>query len=452
MKIAEIIPLFKSGCKETLSNWRPISQLSPFSKLFEKCLHSRLSKFLIKNKILNPNQFGFQANSSTENAVLKICDEICTCINNKEIVCSVFLDLKKAFDTVNHDILLKKLYMYGIRGNVYDLFASYLTNRKQYTLINGVKSDYRSISCGIPQGSVLGPLLFLLYVNDINSVSKFKINLFADDSYLSLNNHCPSQLQADMNTELLKIDRWLKMNKLSLNIEKTFFILFTNRRINFDFAIKIGTTPLKRKSEVTYLGVQLDEKMSWNPHIHRIQRKLSSAVWALSRLKNLLDQKTKVAVYYGLIHSKLLYCISCWGGVSSNKKKKLTSLQKRAMRIICNVEERSPSMPLFKELKILNLDDTYKLQIASIMNKQKQDEWRGNFAPTDIINLHNHWTRQANRQNYFVPAANIDIFKSSLSYNGPVVWRSVPDHMKRHTAVNFKKHYRDFLLKSYEAS
>ena len=445
LKLAEVIPVFKAGSKLTVSNYRPISLLNIFSKIFEKCLFSRLSDFCLTHKIISNNQFGFRSGSSTENAVVKICNDISNHLNDNKLVCSIFLDLKKAFDTVNHNILMQKMYKYGIRGNTFQIFKDYLQNRKQYTVINGTKSSCEPISCGIPQGSILGPLLFLIYVNDINKTSNFEITLFADDSYLSLSDYSPTKLEIDVNTELTKVKSWLELNKLSLNVQKTSFMIFSKGRVKHDFVIKFGNSNLNQCAETKYLGVILDDKLSWIPHIKSIQKKVSSSTWALSRLQRFVPTESLKKVYYGLVHAKLTYCISCWGGAKNLKK--LESLQNRAVKIICKAKKRDSPKLCYKSLQILQIRQCYNLQIASIMFKFNLGKWKGDFIPVRPSSIHNYHTRFASKDTYTIPQGTSDLYQRSLNYIGPSVWNDVPEAIKATNNLgNFKKLFKEHLM------
>jgi hypothetical protein len=227
LKIAKICPIFKSGDKHTLSNFRPISVLPSFSKIFEKIMYKRLNDYLTKYTMLSPNQYGFRKGYSCYMALLDMHYNISTALDRKEYAAGVFLDLSKAFDTVDHAILIKKLEHYGIRGTPLNLFISYLSCRKQYVSFRGTNSYLSTVICGVPQGSTLGPLLFLLYINDITSCSAvLKFILFADDTNIFFSHKDINILIKTLNQELLKLSMWFRANKLSLNVLKTNFMFF----------------------------------------------------------------------------------------------------------------------------------------------------------------------------------------------------------------------------------
>ena len=231
LKIAKVSPVFKSGDKSIISNYRPISILPSFSKIFEKLVYNRLINYLNKYCVLSNNQYGFRSNYSTSLAILEMVDKISEAIDNKYYSLGIFIDLSKAFDTINHDIMLGKLEYYGIRGQALSWFKSYLQNRSQYVTYNGCESPHLPISCGVPQGSILGPILFLIYINDIINVSELLHSiLFADDTNLFAFHRDLNSLVDLINKELKVLSLWFKVNKLSLNVDKTVFMVFTSNQ------------------------------------------------------------------------------------------------------------------------------------------------------------------------------------------------------------------------------
>ena len=330
LKQAEIIPIFKKGNKSNVTNYRPISLLSPFLKIFERHLYSQLNQFLNKHSIIHEYQYGFRENKSTELALTQIVNELSQNTENGYYTCSVFIDLAKAFDTVDHSILLSKLQRYGIRGTPHRLFSDYLNNRKQRTIINNIYSNSEQITCGVPQGSILGPLLFNLYFNDIAKTSLLTTRLFADDAYFSYHSKNSNLLQVTVNKELSKINNWLKVNKLSINYSKTSYIIFTNKKKNnLEFNISMENNQLQRVLHIKYLGIVIDEKLKWRQHIETLRTKISRASYILSKLRHYVDLNTLKLTYYNLVYPFLNYCITVWGGASKSILQPIVNLQKK---------------------------------------------------------------------------------------------------------------------------
>ena len=252
MKLAEIIPIYKSKNKTLLNNYRPISLLPIFSKLMEKIVHIRLYNFLMSKHICYNSQYGFRKHHATTHAIHEFVDNTVSAFDNKLLTLSVFLDLSKAFDTIDHNILLKKLDWYGIRGKALDWFRSYLTDRKQYVKYNNTKSSIKTLPCGVPQGSVLGPLLFIIYTNDLpNCLKVTKTILFADDTTIFLSSQNKQFLYESVNKDLHSLNEWFQTNKLSLNVSKTNYVLFNNTRVdNADnFSLTIANESIERKND-----------------------------------------------------------------------------------------------------------------------------------------------------------------------------------------------------------
>ena len=321
LKVAEIFPLFKKGDMCKTSNYRPISLFSQFHKLFEKLILNRLINYVDKYKLLSEHQFGFRKNYSTTLAISNIYAKLINNIDNGLYSCCLFLDLSKAFDTVDHKILLKKMNLFfGIRGIALDLFKSYLTDRYSYTVVAETKSNLQKISCGVPQGSCLGPILFLLYINDMPLASKFDITLFADDTYLILADNDLNTLQTRVNNELNSLNNWFLKHKLFLNYSKTNFLLINKtpyRPVDYIFQLRFNGTSINRVQNIKYLDVYIDELLNWSVHTSYLSLQLAKYKGLFCRLRNYVTRETLVTLYHSLIHSRVQYGVISWGNAAN---------------------------------------------------------------------------------------------------------------------------------------
>ena len=365
LKTAKVIPIFKNkGDQLMMANYRPISLLSNINKNFEKLVYSRVNSFLNLHNCIYEFQYGFRANHSTNHALVSLTEMIREALDNSYFACGIFIDLQKAFDTVDHFILLKKLDHYGIRGLANNWFKSYLTNRKQFVSINGINSSNQSLHYGVPQGSILGPLLFLIYINDLHKSIKYStVHHFADDTNLLVVGKDIVKIQKLINRDLKLLSTWLRANKISLNASKTELIIFRDprKKIIHELNIKINGKRLVPQNFVKYLGIYIDCHLNWNAHLTEMSSKLSRANGMLCKIRHFVSSEILKIIYYGIFSSIFTYGSQIWGQ-NNVVVKKLQIFQNKALRIIKFKPPRTSATPLFKAFGILKLADNVNLQ------------------------------------------------------------------------------------------
>ena len=364
LKLAKIIPIHKNDSLHIINNYRPISLLPVISKVFEMVVYNQLYAYFVEHNYFSENQYGFRKLHSTEYAVLEIVDRVNLELDKGNRPLALYLDLSKAFDTLNFEILLEKLKYYGVHELSLNWFKSYLENRKQYVEIENSKSDITSTSLGVPQGSILGPLLFTIYVNDIHlSSTFFNVIQYADDTTLfspMLNKH-NLDMSSMVTNELNKVYKWLCANKLSLNIKKTKYMIFCRqgKKQHTLLNIKIKNTLVEQVQNFDFLGITLNQNLSWGSHIDKVSYKISRCIGILRKLRFYLPEFTLKSIYNSLLLPHLTYGILAWGGNTLH----LWKLQKKAVRIIKNKKYNSHTDPIFKSLNYLKVDDIYELNV-----------------------------------------------------------------------------------------
>ena len=300
-------------------------------------------------------QFGFRANHSTSHALVSITEKIREALDTGHFACGIFIDLQKAFDTVDHGILVSKLEYYGARGITKNWFSSYLHNRKQFVTINGFKSSLKNVNFGVPQGSVLGPLLFLIYINDLNlSIKNSIVHHFADDTNLLCIDKSIKALCKKVNYDLKGITNWLNANRISLNVNKTEYIIFRKPRklIDSEIKIKLNGKRLYPSTCIKYLGVLLDEHLSWKPHMNELTKKLNRSNSMLSKIRHYVDLNTTRSLYFSIFSSHISYCCQVWGQNGNPHLNRILSIQRSALRIINFMPFRSDVYFMFRSLNI----------------------------------------------------------------------------------------------------
>lgn len=381
LKIAKVSPIYKSGSKLDPGNYRPISVLPVLSKVFERVLYNRLNTHLDTQHFLYEKQYGFRQKSNTLSATIDLVTKIKVGIDKKQIALGIFIDLKKAFDTVSHKLLLSKLKETGIVGSALDIFSSYLSDRRQVVKIGSDQSEPQLITFGVPQGSILGPLLFLIYINSIKNIGlKGNISLYADDTSLFYYGHSIDAIISDAQCDLNLLNLWFQSNLLTINIAKTNYIIFTaiNKKISDFTPLRINNQLITKVDNEKYLGLLLDNFVTFKPHINKIKAKLVSLTGALRGIVKCLPWKVRYTIYNSLVKPQIDYLIEIWGAAAKTNLDVIQVAQNKLVKVLFNFDYRTSTAKVYKQTKIMNISQTYRyytcVLIRKIINKQIHTE------------------------------------------------------------------------------
>ena len=427
LKKAKVKPIPKSKELNDLQNYRPISIISIIAKPLEKHIHKHMYQYLIDNNLFSNSQSGFRSKHSCHTALVKMCDEWLTAINRSNIVGTLFLDLKKAFDLVSHNLIIQKLSLYFPGSNLLTLLTSYLTNRTQKVHLNGEYSADGVVYYGVPQGSVLGPLLFCLFINDLPlhiTDKTVHCEMFADDTTIYTSHNNTQIIKTKLQHSLNEVHKWCQDNGMILHSDKTKSMVLSTRQkhqikpLKLDFVLEGNT--LEQVHTYRHLGVTIDDELTWHPHISSLCKIISRNLYLLSQLKHFVDIHSLKLFYHAHISSHLTYASTLWDNCSNNVFKLLNSLHRRAAKLMIPDSSCTTNDKLIK-LQLLPLKHRLFLNKAVFMFKIIN-----NLTPEYLKSLFFLQTYRHSSRTLILPKTRIDLYKSSLSFSGAVLWNSLP--------------------------
>ena len=450
-KYPHVLPFFKGGDKNEVSNYRPISLLPILSKVLEKIVSKQLMSYLESNHILSNHQHGFRPRLSTETALMKVTEKLYSNIDDKKISLLMLLDLSKAFDSVSHEILIKKLLKYNIDPS---WFQSYLSDRYQAVRAGNVVSSPRLVSYGVPQGSILGPILFLIYVNDIPDYVKGCLLVqYADDTQLvitgTIYNLTELIRQAEQILEMTK--HYFQMNGLMVNEVKTQCIFVGSRqyisKIPRDTTIKFGSIMIAPSTSVKNLGIYMDQYLLYDIHINEITKKTTGILYYLNRIKQRFDLQTRTMLVQAVVVSILKYCLRIWGMTTKSQIEKAQKLQNFAAKVaVGDARKYDHVSPILNKLGWLRLEEMVFMDICLMIFKYRRGlipDWL--FSIHSVHQVRDRRTRQSNE--LVVNRSATDIAKNSFLIAGPLYWNKLPSHVKNVASLpQFKNVLKKHLL------
>ncbi|CAH1256204.1 ACSS3 [Branchiostoma lanceolatum] len=431
-KKARLSPIHKAGDRDAPNNYRPISILPAVSKILERAVHTQLYDYMTTNNILSEVQSGFRPGHSTQTAVHLLTERWYKAMNEGELTGAVFIDLSKAFDTLDHTILLQKMSRYGIQGPALDWFKSYLTGRKHCTSINGATSEFHQVKYGVPQGSILGPLLFIIYVNDMpECLQSCDISMYADDTVIYYSNKDFTNIENVLQNDLQRLSQWFAANSLSMNGGKCKSMLIgTNRRLascNIP-NLAVNGVNLKTCDKYTYLGVVIDRQLKWKDQAKAVLGKLRRSLFMMKHLNPFISTSALCTLYNAIFLPHITYACTAWEAAPDQDLQKIQSMQNRAGKLILKAPHRTPSTEVLSRLSWKDIKETLQyynaVQTYKALNNKLPPYMRQMFVY--CRDQSTRTTRQSTSSQLAVPKPKREIFRRSVAYRGPNVWNSLP--------------------------
>ena len=455
-KLSRVTPVYKGkGDIDDESNYRPISVICHLAKLMEKEVQKQVTDYLVEHNLISEDQSAFLKHHNTQTALHRVTDDWLWNMNDGLVTGICALDIKKCFDTINHDILCKKLEYYGFDENVVKWFKSYLSSRGHKVCCNNECSDVKYVDIGVPQGSVLGPTLFLIYINDIsNYLEMATCNLYADDVLLYVSGQNVNEVNEKLQRSVNNIKVWYDKNLLVVNASKSNVLMVTTKQrehfITENIDVLFGQEKLENVDTCQYLGVHIDKNMNWHYQIDRLSKDLNAKIWNLSHLRSFLPIDVLLDLYKSLIQPKIDYAITIWGYTNEVNLERIQHLQNRVARVILNNFDfvNTRGIELVSKLGIMNIKQRRDYFMALLMYKSIHG-LAPNYLCNEIImeiEVSDRTKRHINENNVHMPDAYLEITKNAFSCKGPYVWNSLPNFLKECTSLTTfkmkaKKHY-----------
>ena len=448
LKISTIVPIYKTGDRNEVSNYRPISLTSIFHKIMEKVILEQLWDFVNKYNIINENQYGFRKGHSTTQAIISFVNNIYSKIRMNTVI-GLFLDLKKAYDSISHKLIIDKLCTYGIRGSVKDWICDYLADRYQVVKLRNIVSEKRNIERGVLQGSTLGCLLFCLYINDLVGIEEEgkDITIYADDTNVLVWHKEENEAKIKINRELSKINKWLEGNEMALNVEKTKYVIFGNKEeiINRqESKICIKEKEIEGINEINFLGIIIDSKLNFKGHIKKVANKLKMIIPYCYKIRDKLNERDKKMFYYAVIYPVITYGIEVYSNTVWNNIKILDYLHRKVIKILFVMGKRTPTKEIYMKLEILDLRHIIMLQLVKIGHK-----WANNKLPNKLKNMFYKQDQVSTRQNKNIYKRSLNTYKEQrvIDYRISRYWNVLPNAIKTLNVKHFNDSIKDYYMK-----
>lgn len=452
LKIAKVMPIFKSGPKTEPGNYRPISVLPIMSKILEKILFSRLEEYLNSINFLYDHQYGFRPKSNTLSSTIDLVTKIRMNIDSKNVVLGIFIDLKKAFDTVSHQLLIKKLERIGIGGQALKMIESYLKDRSQVVKFeNDIQSQALPVTCGVPQGSILGPLLFLTYINNLQEIGLCgDVTLYADDTCLFYYGSNILDLFKKAQKDLDRLYSWFQYNLLTVNISKTCYVIFKakSKPLPTYPQLKIDNIPLQEKDCEKYLGLRLDSRLSWNTQIEHVRTKLMSLMASLKNITRCIPRQIRFTIYNCLVKPHLLYLIEVWGSGPKTKLAELQIAQNKIIKILFHYNYLTSTAKIYEETKIMTVKQLYVYCTCILVRKILTSSLHTNLTLTKVKQVNKRSTRRASF--IVTPKIRTNYGRKMFTYEGAQLYNLLPPDIKSETSFRlFKSKLAEYVVERY---